>query len=104
MNQIPIVSNNWYPAAHIDYYIARPNDMRVYGLGTLDRIHKYYWINKENPKLGKEALYITDGRNFKDPKDLYGDKYQNISMIKAVPIKRRGVVVKYLFLYKMSRV
>ncbi|MCF2873209.1 MULTISPECIES: ArnT family glycosyltransferase [unclassified Tenacibaculum] len=104
LNQIPIISNNWYPAAHIDYYIARPNDMSVYGLGTLDRIHKYYWINKENPKLGNEALYITDGRNFKDPKDLYGDKYQNISMIKAVPIKRRGVVVKYLFLYKMSRV
>ncbi|WP_299122272.1 glycosyltransferase family 39 protein [uncultured Tenacibaculum sp.] len=103
LNQIPIVSNNWYPAAHIDYYIARPNGMKVYGLGTLDKIHKYYWINKENSKLGNEVLYITDGRNFKDPRDLYADEYQNISIIKAVPIERKGIIVKYIFLYKMSK-
>lgn len=104
LNKVPIISNNWYPAAHIDYYIARPNKMKVYGVGTLDKIHKYYWINNINPKLEKEVLYITDGRNFKDPVTLFKNDYQDVSIIKTIPITRNGIIVKYVFLYKLSKV
>ena len=104
LKKVPIISDNWYPAAHIDYYIARPNKMKVYGVGTLDKIHKYYWINNINPKLEKEVLYITDGRNFKDPVTLFKNDYQNISIIKTIPITRNGVIVKNVFLYRLSKV
>ncbi len=104
LKNVPIISNNWYPAAHIDYYIARPNNMKVYGLGPLNRIHKYYWINKLYPKLGNEALYITDSRNFKDPKGLFGNEYSKISRLKTIPILRGENIVKYVFVYKISKV
>ncbi|CAM1344668.1 ArnT family glycosyltransferase [Tenacibaculum amylolyticum] len=100
----PIISNRWYPAAHIDYYIARPNQMNVYGVGELNDIHKYYWINNEKPSLKDTVLYITDSRNYQSPELLFGKEYPIISKITTVPITRNGIIVKYVFLYKLSKV
>lgn len=102
--KLPIISNRWYPAAHIHYYIARPNKMKVYGVGSLNEIHKYYWINKVYPIVENEVLYITDSRNFKNPKELFENTFNEISLVKTIPIDRSGVVVKYVFLYKLSKV
>lgn len=101
--QFPIISNKWYPASHIDYYIARPNNMKVYGVGELSNIHKYYWINKEKPFLKKRVLYITDSRNYKDPKILYGKEYTSITKLKVIPIKRKDEIVKYVFLFLLEK-
>ncbi|SNR15368.1 ArnT family glycosyltransferase [Tenacibaculum jejuense] len=103
LKSLPIVSNRWYPAAHIDYYIAQPNKMRVYGVGELTDIHKYYWINKTYPKLGNKVLYITDSRNYKHPKEVYTNEYSTIKKIKEIPIERNRVVVKYVFLYVLEK-
>lgn len=100
---IPIISNRWYPAAHIDYYIARPNKMNVYGVGKLNDIHKYYWINNEKPLLNDTVLYITDSRNFQSPELLFGKEYPAIFKIVTIPITRNGTIVKYVFLYKLSK-
>ena len=43
---LAIISNNWFPAAHLDYYIAHPLNIKLIALGNIERIHKYYWINK----------------------------------------------------------
>ncbi|AUC14596.1 hypothetical protein BTO06_05345 [Tenacibaculum sp. SZ-18] len=104
VSDLPIISNRWYPAAHIDYYIARPNDMKVYGIGNLNEIHKYYWINQTYSELGDEVLYITDSRNFKNPETLFEHSYSKINLLRTLPIERSGVVVKYVFLYKLSKV
>ncbi len=101
--QLPIISNKWYPASHIDYYIARPNNMEVYGVGELSDIHKYYWINKEKPFLKNRVLYITDSRNYKDPKILYGKEYTLITKLKVIPIKRGEDIVKYVFLFLLEK-
>ena len=103
LTQLPIVSNNWYPAAHIDYYIARPNNMKVYGLGNLANIHKYYWINTKYKPLEKEVLYITDSRNYKNPSIFQSNGYQKSELIQKTPILRNGVVVKYVFVYKLFK-
>ncbi|WP_442266854.1 ArnT family glycosyltransferase [Tenacibaculum sp. ZS6-P6] len=103
LRSLPIVSNRWYPAAHIDYYIAQPNSMRVYGVGELTAIHKYYWINKTYPKLGNKVLYITDSRNYKDPREIYKNEYSTIKKLKEIPIERNEAVVKYVFLYILEK-
>lgn len=103
LKHLPIISNRWYPASHIDYYIAKPNKMKVYGVGALNDIHKYYWINKTYPKLQNNVLYITDSRNYQHPNDLYKADYQQIKEITAIPIQRNGVVVKYVFLFELNK-
>lgn len=102
LTNLPIVSNKWYPASHIDYYIAKPNNMLVYGVGELTEIHKYYWINKKHPKLDiKKVLYITDSRNFKEPKETF-IKFNSFKLIETIPILRNNKVVKNVFIYLLE--
>lgn len=103
LKNVPIISNRWYPAAHIDYYIARPNNMNVYGVGSLNDIHKYYWINQEHLPLQNKVLYITDSRNYKNPKDIYVNRYTSIHQLEAIPIERGEKVVKYVFLFLLEK-
>lgn len=104
LNKLPIISDNWFPAAHIDYYIAKPNDMLVYGKGNLQQLHKYYWINKELPKLNdKEVLYITDSRNYKHPKDAFKKDNYRDTLLAVIPILRNKKIVKNVFLFKLIK-
>lgn len=103
LTDLSIISNKWYPAAHIDYYIAKPNNMNVYGVGRMNDIHKYYWINKEKNPLKNKVLYITDSRNYNDPKILYGKEYKFITELETIPIERGGRVVKYVFLFLLEK-
>lgn len=105
LNHLPIISDKWFPAAHIDYYIARPNQMKVYGIGELPNIHKYYWINKIYPDIAneKEFLYLTDSRNFRDPQMVYTHTYKRYELLQTFPVVRNDQVVKYVFLYKLGK-
>ncbi|WP_405565851.1 ArnT family glycosyltransferase [Polaribacter sp. Asnod6-C07] len=103
LTHLPIVSEKWFPAAHIDYYIARPNNMLVYGVGELPAIHKYYWINKEHPKLNdQKVLYITDSRNYKNPEEIF-TQFDEFQLIKTIEITRNKKVVKNVFIYVMLK-
>lgn len=104
LKSIPIISDKWFPLAHIDYYIARPNQMDVYGMGELSNIHKYYWINKKKKKLtSKKFLYLTDSRNYRSPKDVYGKSFNQYNLLNTIPIKRNDKIVKYVFLYLLIK-
>ena len=103
LKKLPIVSNKWFPAAHLDYYVARAMKKQVYALGSLKDIHKYYWINQQQPPLKNEALYITDSRNYNDPKNMYFDKFHRHHLLKAIPVKRGAMIVKYVFIYRLYK-
>lgn len=102
LKELSIISNKWFPAAHIHYYISKSLGKEVYGLGSLKDIHKYYWINKQQPALTSSVLYITDSRNFEDPKKIYGAQYRQQKLLKRISIIRSKKVVKYLFIYQLS--
>ena len=103
LKHLPIVSKGWFPTSHIDYYIARPNKMNVYALGDLSEIHKYYWINTSRfDKDFKEALYITDSRNFINPKEILAD-FSLQKTIDTIPIIRGKDTVKYVFIYLIKK-
>jgi len=103
LTHLPIVSKGWFPTAHIDYYIARPNKMNVFALGNLPEIHKYYWINKcRFDKDFKEALYITDSRNFTNPEDILSD-FKIQKPIDTIPVIREKNTVKNVFIYLIKK-
>ncbi|MEJ0056571.1 MAG: hypothetical protein WDN75_13515 [Bacteroidota bacterium] len=57
---IKIVSHKWFPAAHLDYYVALPAHLTLVGVGELTDLHQYFWLNKERPALlpgGKCFVY-----------------------------------------------
>jgi hypothetical protein len=101
-DRVKIISNKWFPAAHLDYYIAHPLDMELLVSGTLDQSHKYFWINKTRSiDPGDIVYYITTSMQFYDPERLINGGGQIISM-DTIAIKRNGTTVKNLFLFGMK--
>jgi 4-amino-4-deoxy-L-arabinose transferase-like glycosyltransferase len=48
-----IISDYWFPAAHLDYYLAQPLHINLFAVGKLTDIHHYAWLNKERPAFAK---------------------------------------------------
>jgi len=70
---------------------------------NLPEIHKYYWINKcRFDKDFKEALYITDSRNFTNPEDILSD-FKIQKPIDTIPVIREKNTVKNVFIYLIKK-
>jgi len=98
------VSNKWYPAAHIDYYIARPLHKFVIGLGEMNDLHHYEWLNESRLKEHalRDAYCIFPSDYSCNVKDVYGEKFRTIDSVSAFPIYRGDKVCKYIFIYRLK--
>ncbi|MEI6455655.1 MAG: glycosyltransferase family 39 protein [bacterium] len=99
----PIFTFRWFPAANFDYYVARPIDKKVYCFGELERIHKYFWINKERGNLlkGTDAWYIALSDDYEDPALLYGKDYEFIMPADTLPILRGKDTIRKAFVFRL---
>jgi len=99
-----ILSYRWFPAAHIDYYLANPNNMEVLCIGSLDQIHKYAWINgiRGGIRIGQDAWFITTSRDYADVYHLYGEYFSSIIPMDTIRITRAGKHIENMFIYKMN--
>ena len=96
-----IVADEWFPLANLDYYVARPLGMRVMGLGWLQWLHKYLWINEERGgfHLGESYWFLSDSRYPKDPKTMYQWYFEEIVQVGTIEIDRCGKPAKNFFVY-----
>jgi len=100
-DSIVIISDRWFPGAHIDHYIAIPNGLKMFVAGDISRSHKYFSINSiRGYKTARKLYFITDSRNYFDPANLQGD-YKEIVPADTIEITRNSVVVKYLFIFEI---
>jgi 4-amino-4-deoxy-L-arabinose transferase-like glycosyltransferase len=97
------VSFRWFPLANIDYYIARPLHMKVLGIGKMEDIHHYAWINEKRGgfRQNMDAYYITSGRDYKDPLPLYKSCFKFIEPCDTIPVVRNGKTAMYFFIYRL---
>jgi hypothetical protein len=88
----PLVSYRWFPAANLDYYVAAPAGRNMYAIGTLERIHKYYWIDRDHGALkkGSDAYLIFRKGDPYRPENGLGQLYDSICPADTLPILRRG--------------
>ncbi|MFZ4522212.1 MAG: ArnT family glycosyltransferase [Bacteroidales bacterium] len=99
----PILTFRWFPAANLDYYAGRRINKSVYAIGTLERIHKYHWINqlRGSLKQGSDAYYIALSDDYEDPAVLYGALYDTILPADTINIKRGDELVRKAFVYRL---
>jgi 4-amino-4-deoxy-L-arabinose transferase-like glycosyltransferase len=104
-NDAPVLAYKWYNAGHIDYYMANPIGKKVFAWGRLDEIRNYSWVNKRrgNANNIKEAYYISPSREFKSPKDVFGDTFKNITAVDTMRITRGGRTVENIFVYVLKK-
>jgi hypothetical protein len=77
--------------------------MRVYAIGSLERIHKYYWINqiRGNLNKGADAYYIALSDDYNDPVPLYGAMFDTILPADTLWLTRNRDTVRKAFVYRM---
>ena len=96
-----IIGSEWFPLANLDYYVARPLGLRAMGLGWLQWLHKYVWINEKRGgfQLGESYWFFTDSRYLKDPREMYQWYFTEIELVGTIEIERCGKPAKNFFVY-----
>lgn len=99
-----IISNKWFPASHIDYYVAMPLHKDLLAVGDTINIHQYAWINNERKKLkpGDDAYCIVPSNYYVDAKELFSSDFITILPPQIIEQKRNGRVCRYFYIWRMK--
>lgn len=102
--KVKLVTSKWFPAAHVDYYVAYPRNIELYCIGSLKDIHKYHWINQQrSPILATDSVYyITTSQYFKSADYLAGEYFEQVTPVDTLTIARNGLNVKNFFIYRLN--
>jgi 4-amino-4-deoxy-L-arabinose transferase-like glycosyltransferase len=99
-----IITYRWFPAANLDYYAGRPNQIKTLAIGSINDIHKYYWINQYRGGFfyGMDAYFITTSYDYADPCYIFSDFFEIIEVTDTIRINRAGSHVMNAFIYRME--
>ena len=99
-----IISNKWFPASHIDYYIAMPLKKYLIAMGDTNDIHQYAWLNKERTSLqpGDDAYCIVPSNYFVDVKERYSPFFKTILPPLIIEQKRNGTICRYFYIWRLK--
>jgi hypothetical protein len=105
MGTAPVfISDKWFPAAHIDYYVAYPLNMKLYAFGPLFDIHHFAWLDQLNGtiKPGTDAYYISPSNYYSDPTKYFSRNFTSIDSPVIIPQFRDGKEVRCFYVYRMK--
>ena len=99
-----LISNKWFPAAHLDHYVAAPLQIDFIAIGELYDIHQYAWLNKTRRHLikGDNAYCIVPSNNFFEPAKVYSSLFENIKAISTIPQWRNGTICRSFYIYRLT--
>jgi hypothetical protein len=101
----PILVNKWFPAAHIDYYIASVTGQTTYALGELFDLHHYQWLNNYKPalKLHGDAYFIMPSNDYNEKSiALYKQRFDSVSEPVSIPVYRNSFLCKKVYVYRLK--
>ncbi len=101
---LKMVCNKWFPAAHIEYYVARPQHTYVVGVGTLDDLHNFAWLNKARVDLqpGEDALCIVPSNYTTDITTTYQNCFSSITPLHHFVEERGGKWTRFFTVYLLQ--
>jgi len=99
----PMVVHKWFPGSHVYYHVAYPLGMRTVGIGKLEDLHQFAWLNQLNGQLpaGSDAWYITPSNNFTDPAEQFAGQFDQFEKAGTIMQRRNGRVARYWFVYRL---
>ena len=103
-NHSPIVVNKWFPGGHLEFYTTRETGLSVIGIGHLEDVHKFAWLNKERKplQLGDDAYAIVPSNLPLNVTETYGQYFTSIEQPVVINQKRNGGAVRYFSVYRMK--
>ncbi len=102
--QAVLLSWKWFPAANIDYYLAKPLGMKLLVYGKLEDVHKYAWINSQRGHLmpGQDAYFLAFSNHPLDIEALWGKHFEIIEKAGVIKVKKAGLWVKTVTVYRLK--
>ena len=100
----PLFTFRWFPAANFDYYVCEKTGRKVYAVGYLPRIHKYYWINQLKGDLpkGSDAWFVGFSDDYHNAEGLYVWMFDSISGPDTVNIMRGGKIARQAYIFRLK--
>ncbi len=101
----PLLSHKWFPAANIDYYVARPLNMKLLAYGKLEDVHKYAWINRLRGSLavGQDAYFLSFSNYPTNPQELWGQYFESVERAGIIKVKKAGLHVKTVEVIRLKK-
>jgi 4-amino-4-deoxy-L-arabinose transferase-like glycosyltransferase len=97
-----IISNKWFPGAHIDHYIAKPLGRKMLVLGEMNDIHQYYWLNQSsvNLKAGDDAYCIVPSNYYFDANKNFAGNFATNGSVDTFSVYRSGKLARKFYIYR----
>ena len=101
----PILINKWFPGGHLEFYTSRTTGRPLLGIGKLEDIHKFAWLNKDRRPLflGQDAYAIVPSNLPMDVQQAYGQYFTSIEKPVVISQQRSGRAVRYFYVYRLRR-
>jgi hypothetical protein len=79
--------------------------IKVIGLGAINDLHKFAWLNNQRPslKLGDDAYCIVPSNLPFNVMDAYGSYFVSIEQPIAINQVRNAGIVRYFWVYKLKQ-
>jgi hypothetical protein len=103
-SKAPILVSKWFPAGHILFYVARPIQKQVIAIGALEDVHKFAWLNQDQPSLqiGQDAYFIQPSNLPFDPTNLILPYFEKMGKTDTIQIQQRGVLLRSFYVYRFQ--
>jgi 4-amino-4-deoxy-L-arabinose transferase-like glycosyltransferase len=100
----PLVAYKWFPAAHEDYYWCAPNDIPVIGLGELNDLHHYAWVNRWRLHATDptKAWCVVPSNEHFDARTQFAAWYKNADSVTTITQLRGGQPARYFTVWRLS--
>jgi hypothetical protein len=101
LRQLKIVCNKWFPASHLEYYIARPMHTQVIGVGHLHDLHNFAWLNKTRADLkgGDNALCIVPSNYTSDVVATYNKTFSTVTKLQTFTALRNNKPTRFFTVF-----
>jgi len=98
-----ILSDYWFPAGHLDHYVARPNHQNLLVAGPLNNIHHFAWLNQQRSRLvpGSDAYFIYPSNYYGPPNPDLRMAFGRVEDSLIIPQYRSGTRVRNFIIYRM---
>jgi hypothetical protein len=100
----PVAAQKWFTAAHEDYYFCRPLKIELIGLGEMNDLHHYVWMNEWRMKSAnmQNAWCIVPSNENYNATEKYKSYYEHADSVATIVAERSGEPCRNFIVYKLS--
>lgn len=99
-----LLSGKWFPGGHLEFYVARTTGLNHLGIGPLDQVHHFAWLNERRRPLlpGDDAYCVVPSNLPFDVSSAYGRYFRFLEGPVSIAQRRGGSVVRIFQVYRLK--